>query len=324
VASPAPFARYSAGKPNGKRIETLLDLLVAIKEKMRLATAGLRVAPSFLIIGAQKAGTSSLFNYLCQHETVLKAIRKEVHFFDSPSYTMGERWYRSTFPRRWKLRDYLGGRRRPSYVSGDASPYYLVHPASPERAQLFDPQLKLIVMLRDPIERALSHYNHQIRQGNETLSFEDALAAEPDRLLGEREKMIDDPNYYSHNYWAYSYVERGLYAKHIQHWLGHFDITQFLFIRSDAFFQEPQNSYRQTLEFLDLEPRPLLDATRKNSGHYSKMGAPMRDHLSAVFREPNLQLTRLLGPKFDWGTNTNPVSGLSQQNQSETEKVINP
>ena len=258
-----------------------------------------RLKPSFLIIGAQKAGTTSLYSYLVQHPGILSSTLKEVHYFDTADYEQGNGWYLSHFPGAKPL-SRLMNRGVTNCITGEASPYYLAHPATPARVQSFSPETKLIVMLRDPISRAFSHYNHQIRRGRENLSFEDALKAEPARLSGEREKMEADPAYYSYNYWAYSYVERGLYARQLEHWLNIFPLNQFMFIDSTDFFSDPNSVYSQALEFLGMPKLELASAPKKNAGDYEGMSESTEGFLRESFREPNQQLSSLLDRSFSW------------------------
>ena len=258
-----------------------------------------RLKPSFLIIGAQKAGTTSLYSYLVQHPRILSSTLKEVHYFDTADYEQGAGWYLSHFPGAKPLKRLM--KPGPSEcITGEASPYYLAHPATPERVKSFRPDTKLIVMLRDPISRAFSHYNHQVRHGRENLSFEDALKAESARLSGEREKMEADPTYYSYNYWLYSYVERGMYARQLKHWLNYFPLEQFMFIDSTDFFSSPKSVYSQTLEFLGVPELELASAPKKNAGDYAGMTDSAKRFLKESFREPNQQLNTLLDRSFAW------------------------
>ncbi|MBU0638918.1 MAG: sulfotransferase domain-containing protein, partial [Planctomycetes bacterium] len=153
--------------------------------------------PDLLIIGAQKAGTTSLHRYLCRHPNVLGPWSKEVHYFDI-QYDKGTTWYRTHFPS-WPykcLKDIRRGRRSLAF---ETSPYYLFHPCVPERVHKLLPNVKLIAILRDPVGRAYSHYHHELRLGYETLPLEEALAKEEERLAGEADKIRNTPGYESLN-----------------------------------------------------------------------------------------------------------------------------
>lgn len=171
-----------------------------------------RSLPSVLIVGAQRAGTSSLFKYLSGHPDLARGARKEVGFF-SHSYDRSEAWYRAHFPLAATL-----GRRR----AFEATPDYLLHPAAPRRAARLLGQVDALVFLRDPAERAFSHYLHLKRIGIETLSFKDALSAEPDRLG----PFLESPDSASpadlKRFLAFSYVERGRYGEQLNRWARDF------------------------------------------------------------------------------------------------------
>ncbi len=138
-------------------------------------------APAFVIVGAQRGGTTSLYRYLAAHPGVLPASRKELHYFTN-RHDRGPDWYRSQFPPT-----------PPGTITGESTPYYLFHPHAPRRLHAFAPDVKLIVLLRNPVDRAYSHYQLQVRRRHETLPFEEAIAREEERLAGELQnssKMI--------------------------------------------------------------------------------------------------------------------------------------
>lgn len=252
-------------------------------------TSGMRQLPDFIIVGAMKAGTTSLTSYLFQHPRIAPPRRKEIHYFDSPEYAHGDRWYRAHFPVR-----------RAGFVTGEASPYYFCHPHCPARAHALVPDARLIVMLRNPIDRALSHYHHQVRHGREPLPFDAAIDAEADRLAGELERMLEDERYYSHPFWAYSYLTRGRYAEQLERWLRFYPRERMLIIGSESFYADPERWHSATLDFLGLERVPLAAYPRHNFGEYQQMDPALRTRLDAYFRPLNQRLEELLGERFDW------------------------
>src|SRR6187551_3563074 len=158
------------------------------------ATSRWRPLPDFLVIGAQKAGTTALYAYLRWHPGIAGPSWKEVCFFDR-HWWRGEAWYRGQFPLR-------AGER----LVGEASPSYLFHPLAPERARSLVPGAKLVALLRDPVDRAYSQYQHEVALGREPLSFEDALAAEEERTRGEAERLAADPRAFSRAWWDHTYA----------------------------------------------------------------------------------------------------------------------
>jgi len=143
-------------------------------------TSWMRMMPDFLIIGAQRCGTTSLFNYLSQHPDIYPSFPKEVHYF-SNYYKKGTAWYRSHFPLTWqkKYRELVQGRK---FMTGEATPYYFSHPHAPRRIFNALPKVRLFLLLRNPVDRAFSHYQYEVKMGIESLSFEEAIDKEEDRL----------------------------------------------------------------------------------------------------------------------------------------------
>ena len=262
-------------------------------------TAGLRLLPDYLIIGAQRAGTTSLHRYLVQHPGVRTTLRtKGVHFFDT-GYGRGMSWYASRFPTRltgW----YVARRHGVELRTGEASPYYLFHPHVPARVAEHLPQVKLIALLRDPVVRAYSHYQHEAARGFETLSFEEAIEAEPARLAGETRRLLAEPLYNSFEHQHHSYLARGRYHEQLAHWRALFDDRQLLVISSERFFREPEATFRRVLEFLEL-PAFTPDGFEKHNGYdYRGMGDAVHARLVEHYREPNRLLYESLGDDFGW------------------------
>jgi hypothetical protein len=262
-------------------------------------TAGLRLLPDYLIIGAQRAGTTSLHRYLVQHPGVRTTLRtKGVHFFDT-GYGRGMSWYASRFPTRLTAR-YVARRHRVALRTGEASPYYLFHPHVPARVAEHLPQVKLIALLRDPVVRAYSHYQHEVARGFETLSFEEAIEAEPARLAGETRRLLAEPLYNSFEHQHHSYLARGRYHEQLARWRALFDDRQLLVISSERFFREPEATFRRVLEFLEL-PAFTPDGFEKHNGYdYRRMGDAVHARLVEHYREPNRLLYESLGDDFGW------------------------
>jgi len=252
-----------------------------------LATAGFRPLPSFLILGAQKAGTTALYAYLRWHPQVTGPSFKEVSFFDR-HYARGERWYRAHFP----------ALRRAAV--GEASPSYLLHPLAPERVAGLLPNARLIALLRNPVERAFSHYQYEVSLGREPLSFEDALAAEEERLRGEVERMLRDPTYFSYAWWNYTYLARGRYAEQLERWYAVVPRERLLALFTEELAQDPGGTYRRVLEFLGLDAHDLPSYPRIFEREYEHMPVDTRAQLESSFAEPNSRLQAMLGRELHW------------------------
>jgi Sulfotransferase domain len=206
--------------------------------------------PDFLIVGAQRCGTTFLYAALVEHPMIAKARRKEVHFFDN-AWAKGLNWYRGCFPSEKKLQrtDWSTGQKM---LTGEASPYYLFHPLAPERIQTAFPKVKLIVLLRDPVQRAHSQYLHCHRSGWETLSFEEALKREDERLEGEEERIRTERGYRSQSHQHHSYRRRGVYVDQLRNWSQLFPAEQIHIVQSEQMYRDHTSSLKQILSFLGL------------------------------------------------------------------------
>ena len=214
--------------------------------------------PDFIIIGTQKGGTTSLYNYLIQHPQIAPATQKEVHYFDL-NFHKSPDWYYAQFPQP------QNGSHK---ITGEASPYYIFHPQVPGRIYDLCPQVKIIALLRNPVERAISHYYYYIKIQYETLSLEEAIASEPERLKGEIEKLLANPNYYSYQHQHYSYLSRGIYADQLPAWMKLFPKSQISIIKSEDLYSNPSEIFNTVLEFLELPPHQLQTYEKYNATQY--------------------------------------------------------
>jgi hypothetical protein len=247
-----------------------------------------RGLPDFLVIGAQKAGTTALYAYLRWHPAIVGPFWKEVSFFDR-HWWRGEAWYRGQLPLRSQGK-----------LVGEASPSYLFHPLAPQRVFSVVPEVRLIVLLRAPADRAYSHYPHEVALGREPLSFEDALAAEDERLRGEIGRLRADPRAFSSAWWDHAYASRGLYADQLECWLEFFPREQLLILTTDELGQSPAETYASVLSFLGAPPHDLASYPRVFDRSYPPMSVETRRSLEARFVEPNRRLERLLGRPLGW------------------------
>ncbi len=258
----------------------------------RQFTAHRRGLPQFIIAGAQKAGTTSLFAYLAEHPQCAASLTKEVHYFDQ-SYERGEAWYRTHFN--------VADHDAPARACFESSPYYMFDPRVPQRVHDLLPSVRLIFLLRNPVSRAYSHYQHSVRRGREILSFSEALAAEPVRLAGQHERLLADPRAQSDSHRHYSYAARGLYAEQIADWLRYFPREQMLFVQAERMFKQPRDVFAEVLDFLGLESFLPREFGSQNTGRYTEpMPEAARERLNRYFSEPNERLFDLLGVRYDW------------------------
>jgi len=263
------------------------------------ATGWLHTLPDFIIIGAARCGTTSLYEYLMQHPDIYQGVGKEIHYFEQ-LYKRGINWYKVCFPLKIQ-KFFINNILRKRFLTGEATPRYLDHPAVPKRIQKLIPNVKLIVLLRNPIDRTFSHYAMNVKNGFEKLEFEQAIKNETERVK-EAYEFILKTNEHSLDYYLYAYLERSTYVNKIRRWFEVFPKEQIMIIQSEEFFSNPSKIYNKVLKFLNLPRFELPEYKKRMGGQYKKnsMDPDTRKKLSDYFRPHNEELNRLLGINFDW------------------------
>src|SRR5579863_163895 len=241
-----------------------------------------RLLPDFVIIGAAKAGTTSLYGWLRRHPDIAPASQKEVHFFDY-HYFRGTNWYRSHFPRAAERAAFTAEHGYP-FVTGEASPSYISHHWVPERLATLLPQAKLLVALRNPVDRAYSQYQMSCRENEETLDFASAVAAEEERLAPERARLAADRRYNSWPIGCWSYLMRGRYAEQLDRWLTLFPREQFHFLSLEELSRDPQAVLDGVHSFLGVRPHSYPDLKPLHTAAYSELDPAVRAQLTEYFR----------------------------------------
>ena len=234
--------------------------------------------PDFLGLGVQKGGTTTLHHLLERHPSVFLPPLKEVHYF-SLHFAEGEAWYRNQF-----------ASAVPEHRCGEITPYYLFHPEVPKRVHALLPKARLIVLLRDPVERALSQYFHSRRLGLEPLPLKDAMDAEAERLRGAPEQLqAPEGRHRSHQ--EHSYLSRSCYQEQLPRWQFLFPAEQLLVLRSEDLFEQPSGIWDRVLRFLELDPVPLPELARPaNAGCGEAAHVPttvrqrMHEHFQGTYR----------------------------------------
>ena len=263
--------------------------------------APLKMMPSFIIIGAQRCGATSLFENLIQHPSIKKPISKDIHFFDNyyGTYDLGFGWYRGHFPTNifGVVKDNKGD---PTIITGEATPHYMFHPWCPKRVKDALPDIKLIAVLRNPVERAYSHYQQSVKMGYETLSFREALSKENFRLKGEKEKILSDPDYYSLHHNRFSYLSGGIYLLQLKRWRKLFPKKQMLILRSEDLFYDLFSVYDKVLEFLQLPKHRIHHPIHYNLGDYPPINPVLRRRMVHFFKPHNKALYKYLAWDSVW------------------------
>ena len=271
-----------------KKIEghtTIRDSLVFSHRLYSNMTGFLHYLPFFFILGVEKGGTTSLYSYLTKHPDMKPAVTKEPNYF-SKYYSRGTNWYKACFPFRGK--------------TCDATPRYFDYPYAPQRIKSIIPESKFILLLRNPIDRAWSQHSMVVRGGHEIWDFDNAIRYEKGRTESEWKKMLNDPTYYSDDYFRHAYLSRGIYVNSLKRWFEHFDRKQFFIIDSQEFFENPSNVFENVLKFLELSKFHLEEFRIKGKANKIKMSSEHRKQLNEFFKPHNEDLFKLIGRKFDW------------------------
>lgn len=264
-------------------------------------TSGHRLLPSFLIAGGQRCGTTSLHRALIAHPLVAGPVfHKGINFFDL-NYHRGMPWYRGHFP----LRVAAGRRASAAGLSAapqtmESSGYYLYHPLAMARIARDLPEVKIIVMLRDPVERAFSAFKHEVARGFEKETFERALDLEETRLAGEAERLRTEPRYESHSHRHHAYIERGYYAEQLHTITTLLGAERLHVVEAEGFFAAPEPAYGRVLDFLGLPSwlPPAFD--RHNARPGSDLDPELRRRLERHFEPHDEKLAMFLGREPTW------------------------
>lgn len=256
------------------------------------ATSRWRMEPSFIVIGGQRCGTTTIFKTLSEHPQVMRPpIDKGTDYY-TLNYAEGLDWYRSRFPVR-KVAERRTSRYGPP-IAFEACTYYMFHPYAVERLVRDYPDVKLIAMLRDPVERAFSAYKHEFARGFEPEpDFMRALDLEPERLDGELERM-SDPRYESHAHRHHAYTARGQFAEQLNRVYQYFAPEQVHVMESEAFFAEPAKEFGRVIDFLGLTSWQPAQFEQHNARPSSAMPADAREYLQAHYRSHDQDLSDLL------------------------------
>lgn len=259
-------------------------------------TAKWRMAPDFLVVGAQRAGTTTLFRVLSEHPQIVRpTTSKGIGYFDD-FHINGQRWYRAHFPLRALARIRTRGRA----LAFESSGYYLFHPLAPERIARELPGVKVVVMVRDPVDRAYSAHRHELRRGFETEDFQTALDLEPGRLAGEEDRMRADARYTSFEHRHHAYVGRSTYANQIQRYIEVLGAHRVLIVDADRFFTEPHAELTTLFNWLGVRPWLPTEVEQWNAQPREPMPDDLRARLENTFLESDSALEQLMGRVPSW------------------------
>lgn len=262
-----------------------------------MLTARWRLMPDIVVVGAQRAGTTTLFRLLEAHPQLVRpTLAKGTGFFDD-DFHRGLRWYAAHFPLRWTARRLTKwGDPRTFECSG----YYLFHPLSAERIARYLPDAHVVVMLRDPVERTHSGHRHELARGFEELAFEAAVDAEPSRLAGEEKRLVTVPGSTSFRHRHHAHVGRSRYAAQVARMRDALGPERVHLVEADRFFAEPEKEFRCLQEALGLDPWDCGEVPAWNARRGEPLDPELRERLRAEFAADDDQLAHWLGHPPIW------------------------
>jgi len=261
-------------------------------------TGFIRVMPDFLIIGVSKGGTTSLYNYLIKNPCIAPALGKEVSFFDD-NFSKGVLWYKTNFPT--LITKYQIKKNHQYFLTGEAADY-LYHPLAPKRINELIPEVKMIALLRNPIDRAFSHYWQSVRKGREMESFQEVI-----------ERQLSDESAFQKDSYLFetlndlkinplnAYLSAGIYVDRIKRFYDIFNKEQILIIKSEDLFVNPETTVNVVTNFLNIPKWNLTNYPKYN--YYEdqpQLDSEIRQRLSEYYKPHNERLYSLLGISFDW------------------------
>jgi hypothetical protein len=251
-----------------------------------------------LIAGGQRCGTTTLFKALSQHPSFLgPTLRKGVHYFDlHPEEPLD--WYRAHFPTASTARS-LERRHEGPVVVGESSPYYLWHPLAAARIAETLPDVRIVTLLRDPVERAYSAHAHELARGFETEPFERALELEEERIAGEEERLRSGEIDRSLAHQHLAYVQRGQYIDQLERMAAAVGRDRLLVLDSADFWSDPDRHWPELTAFLGLADAPVQLA-QHNARSRAPMSADLRARLTNHYAPYDERLAIWWGRTPSW------------------------
>lgn len=264
------------------------------KRHIYALTGPIRSLPDFIIIGTARSGSTSLYYNICQHPCVLSAAYDELGYFDS-NFHLGLNWYRSLFPTLFSK--WIVKQKKQFAITGEDTPFYIWNPLVAKRILKILPKIKLIVLFRNPVDRAYSNYHLGVRAGSENLSFEDAIQIELKKLNEINGKFEHDVEKYTI---PRSYIAKGFYANQLKIWLELFNSEQLIIISTEDLESNPQETLDKIYNFLKIPKNHKLIPEKQKIASYPKMKNETREFLIDLYKKNNAELFTMIGQKFDW------------------------
>ena len=258
-------------------------------------TGFIRVIPDFLVIGAKRCGTTSLYQHLPEHPCISKSPHDNMGFFND-NFHLGVNWYKSFFPTtftRKKIKSKFG-----NFLAFDVTTKYMEEESTANNVYQTKPNMKIIIILRNPVDRAYSQYHLSVRQTAERRSFEDVVEENMNRLNKESHEHYEIKPRFSAK--EDNYLKKGLYALQLRYWLKILPRENILIVSTEEFESNQQIIYNKIFEFLNISKFEVKNTKKMEKGNYPPMKSETRNLLLDYFRSHNHELFELINIKFDW------------------------
>ena len=252
-------------------------------------TASKRVLPNFIIVGTVRSGTTSLYYNICEHPSVISAAYDEIGFFDS-NYHLGINWYRSMFPSEKEMSEVKN--KTGSSLTVEDTPFYFWKEEAIKRIFKIIPNVKIISIFRNPIDRAYSNYNLGLRAKTEELEFEDAIDDEINFLRKHTFRESIDRRR--------SYISKGMYEKQIEMWFNVFPREQIHILSTEDMQKYPKDTLQKIFGFLELKEYNIKNPQRQKHANYEKMNEETRKKLLKFYKPHNEKFFEVVQKRFDW------------------------
>ena len=260
-----------------------------VKRGLSGITASSRVLPDFIISGTVRSGTTSLYYNICEHPSVLPADYDEIGFFDS-NYHLGINWYRSMFPTEKEMERV---KKETNFaITGEDTPFYFWKKEAAERILKDIPNSKIIIIFRNPVDRAYSNYQLGIRKKTETLSFEDAIDEEMNFLEKHSFRESVDRRR--------SYLSKGFYENQIKIWFNIFPREKIHILSTEDMQKNPEKTLLKIFQFLVIPNYTLKNPQKQKSSEYKKMDEKTRKILLDFYKPHNEKFFQIIQERFDW------------------------
>lgn len=264
---------------------------IIIGRKFKGITAAQRKLPDFLVIGGKRCGTTTLFEFLRQHQMIAEPVIDHMGFFDD-NYSIGINYYKSFFP--------IKTEETAKKLDYDVTTSYLTSPFVAERVAKEIPNVKIIVLLRNPTSRAWSDYNASQKKDVSEEQFQSYIDDELQELEASDFEEKVSKNDYNMSEPFSNFIKKGLYAVYLKKWLKLFPRKNFLFISTESFSKDENKVFKQIFDFLGLSNFEIHKLQRMSKGNYEKLNPKIKNKLDLFFASHNDELFKLINEKYDW------------------------